>query len=160
MGKGSWYRKVVVVGALGIVATTGFVQSPANAGIRLSQSTTAATNPTPLTDLFSSSLPPLTGGTARECAVSGAGVVVHCVDNVPRMPSADLNASGVTLGHWIYCKAICGGRLLAHELIHVRQFETNGDLFGPMYLIEAAQHGDGCDNVYEREAYEATGGCP
>ena len=34
-----------------------------------------------------------------------------------------------------------------------------GDLFGPMYLIEAAQHGDGCANKYEREAYEASGGC-
>jgi hypothetical protein len=159
MGTGNWYRRVLIAGALGAVGTLGVVQSPASAGLRPSQST-ASTNPTPLTDLFSSSLPPLTGGTPRACAVSGAGITVHCVENTPRMPSADLNASGVTLGHWIYCKGVCGGRLLAHEMIHVRQFETYGDTFGPMYLIEAAQHGDGCDNKYEREAYEATGGCP
>ena len=116
-------------------------------------------NPTPLTDLFASSLPPLTGGTQRLCATSGAGVPVHCVEHVTTMPSLLPGASGTTLGHWIYCKNVCVGNLLVHEMVHVRQFETYGDLFGPMYLVEAAQYGTGCENKWEREAYEASGGC-
>jgi hypothetical protein len=117
-------------------------------------------NPTPGTDLFASSLPPATGGTERICATSGRGIAVHCVDNVPRMPTPKATASGVTFGHWIFCRVFCGGRLLAHELVHVRQFETYGDRFGPMYLTEAALHGTGCENKWEREAYrEANGTC-
>jgi hypothetical protein len=116
-------------------------------------------NPTPLTDLFASSLPPLTGGTPRLCATSGLGIAVHCVEHVTTQPSLDPSASGTTFGHWIYCKNVCAGSLLVHELVHVRQFETYGDAFGPMYLIEAAQHGDGCENKYEREAYATSGGC-
>jgi hypothetical protein len=117
-------------------------------------------NPTPGTDLFASTLPPATGGTKRICATSGLGIAVHCVDNVPRMPTPKRTASGVTFGHWIYCKVVCQGGLLRHELVHVRQFETYGDAFGPMYLAEAAQHGTGCENKWERQAYqEANGTC-
>ena len=117
-------------------------------------------NPNPLTDLFASSLPPLTGGTQRICATSSLGIPVHCVEHVTYQPSADPAASGTTFAHWVYCKNVCQGQLLSHELVHVRQFETYGDAFGPLYLIEAAQHGDGCANKWEREAYEANGGCP
>ncbi len=115
-------------------------------------------NPTPLTDLFASLLPPLTGGTQRICATSNLGIPVHCVERVTFMPSIPPTVSGVTFGHWIYCKVTCVGGLLAHEMVHVRQFEEQGDVFGPLYLVEAAQHGTGCDNKYEREAYGA--GCP
>jgi hypothetical protein len=120
----------------------------------------ASALPTPLTDAFASALPPLTGGTKRLCATSGTGVPVHCVDNVRTMPSASPGSSGVTFAHWIFCKRTCGGSLLVHELVHVRQFETWGDAFGPMYLATAAVYGTGCDNRWEREAYEASGGCP
>jgi hypothetical protein len=117
-------------------------------------------NPTPGTDLFASSLSNATGGTKRICATSGLGIAVHCVDNVPRMPTPKKTAYGVTFGHWIFCKVVCKGSLLRHELVHVRQFETYGDVFGPMYLAEAAQHGTGCENKWERQAYqEANGTC-
>jgi hypothetical protein len=117
-------------------------------------------NPTPLTDAWASTLPPATGGTKRICATSGLGIAVHCVDNVPRMPTPKTTASGVTFGHWIFCRVVCAGRLLRHELVHVRQFETYGDRFGPMYLATAALHGTECENKWEREAYrEANGTC-
>ena len=117
-------------------------------------------NPTPGTDLFASALPPATGGTKRVCATSGRGIAVHCVDNVPRMPTPKKTASGVTFGHWIFCKVVCAGRLLAHELVHVRQFEAYGDTFGPRYLAEAALHGTSCENKWEYEAYhEVNGTC-
>jgi hypothetical protein len=117
-------------------------------------------NPTPGTDLFAFGLTPATGGTKRICATSGLGIAVHCVDNVPRMPTPKRTASGVTFGHWIFCKVVCAGSLLRHEMVHVRQFEAWGDAFGPLYLAEAAQHGTGCENRWERQAYqEANGTC-
>ena len=119
----------------------------------------AATNPVPLTDLFASAMAPLTGGTTRVCATSGRGIPVRCVEHVRTLPAGSPTASGVTYGHWVFCKRSCSGSLLVHELVHVRQFETHGDLFGPRYLAEAAVHGTGCENVWERPAYEAAGGC-
>jgi hypothetical protein len=116
-------------------------------------------NPTPGTDLFASLLPVLTGGTQRVCAISGMGIPVTCVEHLNVQPSLALGATGTTFGHWVYCKNVCAGSLLVHELVHVRQFETYGDLFGPMYLVEAAIYGTGCANKWEREAYEASGGC-
>lgn len=116
-------------------------------------------NPVPLTDLVASTFPIGTGGTQRICATSGLGIAVHCVDNVNVMPSASPTASGVTFGHWIFCKTACVGSLLRHEMVHVTQFEGIGDTFGPMYLLEAAVHGTGCENQYERPAYQVNGGC-
>jgi hypothetical protein len=141
------------------VAAGGLAAGPAQAALLGMPVATAASNPTPLTDLFASTLPPLTGGTQRLCTTSGRGIPVHCVENVQTMPSAEPSASGVTFGHWIYCKRQCRGSLLAHEMVHVGQFETYGDTFGPMYLVEAALHGTGCENKWERPAYEASGGC-
>lgn len=118
-------------------------------------------NPTPLTDLFASTaLPPLTGGTQRICATSNLGIPVHCVEHLRVQPSIPPTASGTTFGHWVYCKNVCAGSLLSHEMVHVAQFEAVGDTFGPLYLVEAAQHGTGCENKWERPAYEANGGCP
>ena len=119
----------------------------------------AAANPVPLTDAVASLMPPFTGGTKRVCATSGLGIPVRCVDNVRTMPSAMPTASGVTFGHWIFCKVRCSGSLLVHELVHVRQFETYGDTFGPSYLAEAALHGTGCENKWERPAYQTSGRC-
>ena len=143
-----------------VVATSVWASAPAEAKplpVSLPQQANAA-NPTPLTDLFASLLPPLTGGTQRICATSGLGIAVHCVEHTTIQPSLDPAASGTTFADWIYCKNVCTGGLLAHEMVHVRQFETTGDTFGPLYLAEAALHGDGCDNKYEREAYGPS--CP
>jgi hypothetical protein len=74
------------------------------------------------------------------------------------LPSGSPTAYAVTYGHWVFCKGSCGG-VLGHEMRHVHQFEFYGDQFGPQYLLEAAVHGTGCDNVYERPAYEADGRC-
>lgn len=145
MGKG---RGQTVATLLLAVAVAG--AAPAQA---------APANPVPLTDLFASQVPLWSGGTKRACATSGLGFRVTCVENVRRMPSAAAGASGVTFGHWVFCRRACSGSLLVHELVHVRQFETHGDLFGPRYLAEAALHGTGCENQWERPAYEASGGC-
>ena len=100
-----------------------------------------------------------TGGTQRICATSPLGIPVHCVENFSIQPSLPPTASGTTYAHWVFCHAGCGVSLLRHEMVHVAQFEQYGDLFGPMYLAEAAQHGTSCENKWEKPAYQANGGC-
>ena len=70
-----------------------------------------------------------------------------------RRPRAPPTATGSSASE------ACVGSLLVHEMVHVAQFEAGGDLFGPLYLLEAAQHGSGCENVYERPAYQTGGQC-
>ncbi len=111
------------------------------------------------TDLGAPALALLTGGTQRVCATSAMGARIRCVENVRTLPSGSATASAVTYGHWVFCKRTCGATLLVHEKVHVSQWETFGDLFGPMYLLEAALHGTGCENQWERPAYQATGAC-
>lgn len=41
----------------------------------------------------------------------------------------------ITLGHVVLCTRRLEGRLLAHELGHVRQYEVLGPLFLPVYLL-------------------------
>lgn len=41
----------------------------------------------------------------------------------------------VTLGHVILCVGEADERLLAHEMVHVRQYEVWGPLFIPAYLL-------------------------
>ena len=86
---------------------------------------------------------------------------MFCIENVNRLPAADPGAFAVTYGHYIFCRASCNPRL-AHELVHVGQFEQYGDKFAALYLAEAARHGTGCGNKFELEAYTAPGGgqCP
>jgi hypothetical protein len=115
-------------------------------------------NPTPGTDAFALVVRQFTGGTERICGVSPLGIRVHCVEHLNVQPSADPTASGTTFGHWVFCRVACTGSLLQHELVHVRQFERYGDIFGPLYLAEAARHGTGCENKYEREAYQKANG--
>ncbi len=116
-------------------------------------------NPNPGTDLFASTLSVGTGGTVRECEVSQLGITVWCVENVDIMPSGSPTASGTTYAHWIFCRSVCAGSLLVHEMVHVAQFEQYGDLFGPMYLAEAGVHGTGCENKWEKPAYQTGGQC-
>jgi hypothetical protein len=142
--------------ALGVSATVG-AAAPASA--ELPQLPVLAGNPNPGTDLFASTLAVLTGGTQRICATSARGIPVHCVEHVNVQPALGTDVDGTTYAHWIFCKVACVGNLLVHEMVHVGQFEQYGDLFGPMYLLEAAQHGSSCDNVWERPAYQTDGRC-
>jgi hypothetical protein len=140
---------VVVVGA-----------EPADAALPLPQVPVLIGNPNPATDLFASTLAVLTGGTQRICATSARGIPVHCVEHLNVQPALGTDVDGTTYAHWIFCHDACVGSLLVHEMVHVGQFEQHGDLFGPAYLLEAAQHGSGCDNVWERPAYQTSGQCP
>jgi hypothetical protein len=133
---------------------------PADAAVPLPQVPVLVGNPNPGTDLFASTLAVLTGGTQRICATSPRGIPVHCVEHVNVQPALGTDVDGTTYAHWVFCHDVCGGSLLVHEMVHVGQFEQYGDLFGPMYLLEAAQHGSGCDNVWERPAYQTSGQCP
>jgi hypothetical protein len=116
-------------------------------------------NPNPGTDLFASTIWVGTGGTERICATSPLGIPVHCVEHLNIQPSLPPTASGTTYAHWIFCHVACTGSLLVHEMVHVSQFEQYGDAFGPMYLVEAAQHGTGCENKWEKPAYQTDGRC-
>jgi hypothetical protein len=116
-------------------------------------------NPNPGTDLFASTIAVGTGGTVRACGTSPLGILVRCVENVNVQPSGSPTASGTTYAHWIFCRELCTGSLLVHEMVHVAQFEQYGDAFGPMYLAEAGLHGTGCENVYEKPAYQTGGQC-
>jgi hypothetical protein len=138
-------RRIVCGLAMVAAVSVGFGASPAAAA-------PTRANPTPLTDLVAQVFSIGTGGTQRVCATSPLGFPVHCVEGVAILPSADPNAYAVTYGHYVFCKGGCGG-VLGHELVHVHQFEYYGDAFGPMYLLEAIQHGDGCANIYEAPAY-------
>jgi hypothetical protein len=118
-----------------------------------------AKNPTPLTDLFAQTFAPGTGGVERLCATSSLGIPVHCVEYTTTQPSGDPAAYATTFAHWVFCKGACNARTMRHEMVHVGQFEYYGDRFGPLYLAEAAQHGDGCANRFEKPAYQANGDC-
>jgi hypothetical protein len=149
------FRRVVTA-ALAAGALVAGLQAPAH-GAPVPPAVTK--NPTPGTDAFAIAISPLTGGTRRVCAHSKLGLTIYCHEQVPRLPSASATASGVTFAHHIFCRGACVGGLLTHELVHVGQFERHGDSFGPLYLAEAARHGTGCENKYERPAYQANGQC-
>ena len=158
-------RRAVLGGVLAVAMTVGLLTAsaaPTSAapGLNLPQLPVLVGNPTPVTDLVASTIAVGTGGTQRICATSALGIPVHCVEGLviqPSLPSFD--AAGTTFGHWIFCKHACVGNLLVHEMVHVAQFEQYGDLFGPTYLIEAGLHGSGCENVYEKPAYQTGGTC-
>jgi hypothetical protein len=147
----------VLAAAMGLGAMV-VSASPAGA-VNLPQVPVLAGNPNPGTDLFASTIAVGTGGTERLCATSPRGIPVHCVEHVAIQPAGSADAVGTTYAHWIFCREVCAGGLLVHEMVHVAQFEQYGDLFGPMYLLEAAQHGSGCDNQWERPAYQTGGQC-
>ena len=138
-----------------VVAVTAVVVMAVGLGVTATPAAAAPANPVPLTDVFGQAVAILSGGSQRICASSPLGIPVHCVERPLVMPSAAPGASGVTFGHWVFCRTVCTGSLLGHEMVHVYQFEMYGDLFGPVYLAEAAVHGTGCENIYERPAYGA-----
>jgi hypothetical protein len=153
---GAVLAATVSVGGMAATASPTSAALPLN----LPQLPVLAGNPTPATDLVASTIAVGTGGTQRICATSLRGIPVHCAEHLniqPSLPTFD--ASGTTFGHWIFCKEACVGSLLVHEMVHVAQFEQQGDLFGPIYLVEAGLHGSGCDNVYEKPAYQTGGTC-
>ncbi|MEY2425154.1 MAG: hypothetical protein QOI61_726 [Actinomycetota bacterium] len=158
--------RVVVVALLATVfGLTASVlgASPAHAAslpVNPPQVPVVAGNPNPGTDLFASTMAVGTGGTQRICETSQLGIPVHCVEHVNIQPSGSPTASGTTYAHWVFCRDVCGTNLLRHEMVHVAQFEQYGDAFGPMYLAEAAQHGSGCENKWEKPAYQTDGRCP
>lgn len=93
---------------------------------------------------------------------------VLCIWNAPASTVAAFvvndDALAYTQGHYVFCKLKehCGSptdvrfpNQLAHELVHVRQWENDGDLFAAKYLsAEASGNSGQCGNPYEREAYE------
>jgi RHS repeat-associated protein len=65
-----------------------------------------------------------------------------------------------TLGHSIYCRDVCSAATVRHENVHVEQWDRIGASFVVRYAYQAAFNGLGCDNPYERPAYQAgTGAC-
>ncbi len=160
MAKRTHAAQAAVAGLL-VAASLGFSGGPAGSALPVDLPVVPqiAGNPNPGTDLFASTISVGTGGTVRVCETSALGITVRCVENVDVMPSGSPTASGTTYAHWIFCRFVCSGSLLVHEMVHVGQFEQYGDLFGPMYLAEAAQHGTGCDNKWEKPAYQTSGQC-
>jgi hypothetical protein len=151
----------ILATALGLT-TFAVTAAPAEAAVlppNRPQVPVIAGNPNPGTDLFASTIWVGTGGTERICATSQLGIPVHCVEHLDHQPSLPPTADGTTYAHWIFCRDVCEGSLLVHEMVHVAQFEQYGDAFGPMYLIEAAQHGTGCENKWEKPAYQTDGRC-
>ena len=91
------------------------------------------------------------------CGSSAAGATIFCVAS-QRLPSGDAGADAVTYGHFIFYDindtaaavnvdgtySIKPG-FLAHEMVHVAQWEQNGDAFVELYLQNAG--------AWEAEAY-------
>ena len=156
----SW--RIAVATAVVVGATVAMAPSPAQAALPpigpliLPE---VQGNPNPGTDLFAATIALGTGGTVRECGTSPRGILVRCVENVNIQPSGSPTASGTTYAHWVFCRELCTPSLMVHEMVHVAQFEQYGDLFGPMYLAEAAVHGSGCENKWEKPAYQTGGQC-
>jgi hypothetical protein len=82
---------------------------------------------------------------------------------VTHMPGGQFTLA-MTLGHTVLGQSDAALDIAReHELIHVRQYERWGVLFGPAYLLASlgVWLGGGRayrDNPFEREAYDATGG--
>lgn len=82
-----------------------------------------------------------------------------------RLP-APLGFAAITFGHVILGRDHATlARLRSHERVHVRQYETWGPLFVPLYLASSlSQWCRGADpyraNRFEREAFEAERGGP
>ena len=85
------------------------------------------------------------------CGTSASGASITCVDS-QRIPSRQA-ADAVTIGHYVFCQDRCeDDLLLAHEFVHVRQFEINGDQQAVNYIARFAIDGYR-GNSYEQEAY-------
>jgi RHS repeat-associated protein len=88
---------------------------------------------------------------------------VFCVAPTKLLPP---DAAAMTIGHWIFCereehcKMGNARKALEHEFWHVDQFEQFGDGFVGLYayesarLLRAGEDPAGCQNRYERPAYQ------
>ncbi len=105
-----------------------------------------------------------TGALDIGCARSPhLNLAVACV-HFARMfvPAFHLNKEGQATahGHFVFCKNYCSGTLLEHEVVHVGQWEDEGDRFAINYAIESQRNGTKCGNKYEVPAYEKNWPCP
>jgi RHS repeat-associated protein len=92
------------------------------------------------------------------CGTSAGGAAITCVDAqvMPSMQPAD----AVTYGHYVFCNGSCHDykrSLLAHEFVHVNQYEVNGDQMAVSYLADLVRNGGYGGSSYEREAYNTQG---
>ncbi len=104
-----------------------------------------------------------TGGRARVCGhvIEFYGGAVKSF--IQRLPNGQF-VIAITFGHAILGRT--GASLdvaREHELVHVRQYEIWGPLFGPAYLLCSLVmrlRGKSAwrDNPFERQAYRETGG--
>jgi hypothetical protein len=94
------------------------------------------------------------------CGSSSGGFAIYCVNGADEIVPD--GADAFTLGHFVFCAVVCepGSDLVAHELVHVEQFEEYGDAFLALYAKEAALHGTECGNRFEVPAYEENWPCP
>jgi len=115
--------------------------------------------PCPLLGLGIGSLGLLSGGKARirsTVVEFHGGAVKMFVRLLPPKPSA----VAITFGHTILGKTGPGLDMArGHELVHVRQYERWGPLFGPAYLLASLVlwlrgKDPYRDNPFEREAFE------
>jgi len=104
-----------------------------------------------------------TGGRAqiRGRAIEFYGGAVQWL--LKRLPSGQ-SVLAMTLGHSILGQTATSLDICRdHELVHVRQYERWGPLFGPAYLLcglitRIRGKNVWRDNPFERQAYEETGG--
>lgn len=87
----------------------------------------------------------VTGGDSHRCGHA------RCVSNSWLIvPWADAG----TLGDAIVCNDACDEETIAHEMVHVEQFEQGGIAYPFLYAWESIFGGYKCGNKYERPAYE------
>jgi hypothetical protein len=99
-----------------------------------------------------------TGGRARRrdgvLETSGGALRPLLAHAVPGFP-----ITAITLGHVVLASGESAlDETRSHERVHVRQYETWGPLFPPMYLLSsvaalARGHGAHAGNAFERQAF-------
>jgi RHS repeat-associated protein len=89
----------------------------------------------------------LGGGEGFSC-----GNRTRCVsDSWLIVPYADAG----TMGNTIVCRDECDAETIAHEMVHVDQFQDGGVVYAALYVWESLFGGITCGNKYERPAYDA-----
>ncbi len=97
-------------------------------------------------------------GLGRVAEATGSGPIQRFqpddaarVDIVERSWLVPPRMAAWTIGHTIIGRGEVSGRLLVHEMVHVRQLEAD-PWFGPRYLIESVRRRSYRANRYEVEA--------
>ncbi len=99
-------------------------------------------------------------GCARSPHLNLAVACIHHARTFVPAFRINKDAEATTHGHFVFCKDRCSGTLLEHEVVHVGQWEDEGDRFAINYAIEAQRNGTGCRNKYEIPAYDQNWPCP